>query len=77
MCRHEGRDNRPQISAQFSQYGTTADTRGTCVMEFDVFGDFIIPVFSLMLSLSSPVYQVEMICLALLCICIENSAHVN
>ena len=30
----------------------------------------------LMLS-SSPVYQVEMICLALLCICMENSAHVN
>ena len=28
-------------------------------------------------SLSSPVYQVEMICLALLCICIGNSAHVN
>ena len=28
-------------------------------------------------SLSSSVYQVEMICLALLCICIRNSAHVN
>ena len=24
-----------------------------------------------------PVYQVEMICLALLCICIGNSAHVD
>ena len=30
-----------------------------------------------MLSLSSPVYQVEMICLTLLCICIGNSAHVK
>ena len=29
------------------------------------------------LSLSSPVYQVEMICLALFCICIGNSAHIN
>ena len=30
-----------------------------------------------MFMLSSPVYQVEMICLALLCICIGNSAHVT
>ena len=42
-------------------------------LEFDAFGYLIIPVFSLMLSLSSPVHQVEMICLALL----SNSAHVN
>ena len=34
-------------------------------------------VFSSMLRLSSPVHQVEMICLALLCICMRNSAPTN
>ena len=32
-------------------------------LEFDVFGGLVTPVFSFMLSLSSPVYQVEMLCL--------------
>ena len=32
---------------------------------------------SIILSLSSPVHQVEMICLALPCICIINLAHVS
>ena len=40
-------------------------------MEFGVFGGLIIAAFSFMLSLNSPVYQVEMLallCFALVCI---------
>ena len=33
-----------------------------------VFGGLFIPAFSLILSLNSPVYQVKMLCFALVCI---------
>ena len=36
-------------------------------LDFGVFGGLIIPAFSFILSL--PVYQVEMLCFALICIC--------
>ena len=38
-------------------------------LEFGVIGGLVIPVYSFMLSLSSLVYQVEMLCFALICIC--------
>ena len=38
-------------------------------LEFGVIGGLVTPVYSFMLSLSSPVYQVEMLCFALICIC--------
>ena len=43
----------------------------------DVFGGLITPDFYLILSLSSPVYQVETIYLALPCICIRNRSVVS
>ena len=43
----------------------------TCMslnMEFGVFGGLIIPAFSLILSLNSPVYMLASLCFALVCI---------
>ena len=44
-------------------------------LEVGVFGGLIIPAFSFTLCLSSPVYQVEMLCFALICTCMYDSSQ--